>query len=230
MAGTARRARRWKAGSTGSAAATAEGTRGCAICSAARAPTWPRCAASACRCRRASPSPPRSATLTTSRATAIPTGSPDEVESALAEIEAAVGAGFGDAANPLLVSVRSGAPASMPGMMDTVLNLGLNDRDGGGAGGAVRRPPLRLRQLPPFHPDVRPMWCSGVDPPPLRGIPGCTRTAAASMLDTELAADGLESQVVAGTRRWSRSISARLPAGPQGAALGRHRRGVRESG
>ena len=50
-----------------------------------------------------------------------------EVEAALTAIESRVGAKFGDATNPLLVSVRSGARASMPGMMDTVLNLGLND-------------------------------------------------------------------------------------------------------
>ena len=45
----------------------------------------------------------------------------------MAHIEQAVGAAFGDRSNPLLVSVRSGARVSMPGMMDTVLNLGLND-------------------------------------------------------------------------------------------------------
>jgi pyruvate,orthophosphate dikinase len=50
-----------------------------------------------------------------------------QVEEALAEIERIIGAKFGDTTNPLLVSVRSGARASMPGMMDTVLNLGLND-------------------------------------------------------------------------------------------------------
>lgn len=49
------------------------------------------------------------------------------VEAGIAHIEQIMGAGFGDAKNPLLVSVRSGARASMPGMMDTVLNLGLND-------------------------------------------------------------------------------------------------------
>jgi pyruvate,orthophosphate dikinase len=49
------------------------------------------------------------------------------VDGALAEVEQRVGAKFGDPANPLLVSVRSGSRASMPGMMDTVLNLGLND-------------------------------------------------------------------------------------------------------
>lgn len=56
---------------------------------------------------------------------------PDElaaqVDAALADLEAKAGKKFGDPANPLLVSVRSGARASMPGMMDTVLNLGLND-------------------------------------------------------------------------------------------------------
>ena len=51
-----------------------------------------------------------------------------EVEEAVAAIEAIAGKSFGDAADPLLVSVRSGAPVSMPGMMDTVLNLGLNDQ------------------------------------------------------------------------------------------------------
>ena len=50
-----------------------------------------------------------------------------EVDAALAEIGRITGKGFGDKTNPLLVSVRSGARASMPGMMDTVLNLGLND-------------------------------------------------------------------------------------------------------
>lgn len=50
-----------------------------------------------------------------------------DVQKAMSEVERIVGKRFGDAANPLLVSVRSGARASMPGMMDTVLNLGLND-------------------------------------------------------------------------------------------------------
>ncbi|MBT3909603.1 MAG: pyruvate, phosphate dikinase, partial [Rhodospirillaceae bacterium] len=49
-----------------------------------------------------------------------------DVDAAMAHIEGIMGAKFGDAENPLLVSVRSGARASMPGMMDTVLNLGLN--------------------------------------------------------------------------------------------------------
>ena len=52
----------------------------------------------------------------------------DEVATGIAHIEGITGKTFGDEADPLLVSVRSGARVSMPGMMDTVLNLGLNDR------------------------------------------------------------------------------------------------------
>ena len=51
----------------------------------------------------------------------------DQVERAIAEVEKTMDMRFGDAANPLLLSVRSGARVSMPGMMETVLNLGLND-------------------------------------------------------------------------------------------------------
>jgi pyruvate,orthophosphate dikinase len=56
-----------------------------------------------------------------------PEGLDAEVAKAVQSIEAIVGKNFGDSTDPLLVSVRSGARASMPGMMDTVLNLGLND-------------------------------------------------------------------------------------------------------
>ena len=57
----------------------------------------------------------------------LPDGLQDEVGAALANLERAAGARLGDPNTPLLVSVRSGAPTSMPGMMDTVLNVGLND-------------------------------------------------------------------------------------------------------
>lgn len=57
-----------------------------------------------------------------------PQGLREEVEQAMKRVEQIMGARFGDPSNPLLVSVRSGARASMPGMMDTVLNLGLNDK------------------------------------------------------------------------------------------------------
>ncbi|MEQ9453326.1 MAG: pyruvate, phosphate dikinase [Phycisphaeraceae bacterium] len=57
----------------------------------------------------------------------LPKGMMDEVRSAMKVMEKETGKKFGDAKNPLLVSVRSGAAVSMPGMMNTVLNLGLND-------------------------------------------------------------------------------------------------------
>ncbi|HEY7590005.1 MAG TPA: pyruvate, phosphate dikinase [Candidatus Limnocylindrales bacterium] len=58
----------------------------------------------------------------------LPDGLWDDVLDAVKEVERETGKGFGDPTNPLLVSVRSGAKFSMPGMMDTVLNLGLNER------------------------------------------------------------------------------------------------------
>src|SRR3989449_11323638 len=57
-----------------------------------------------------------------------PPGLWEEVLRYMKRLESAMGSKFGDPSNPLLVSVRSGARASMPGMMDTVLNLGLNDK------------------------------------------------------------------------------------------------------
>ena len=57
----------------------------------------------------------------------MPKGLMDDVKAKLAEVEVQAGKKFGDKTNPLLVSVRSGARVSMPGMMETILNLGLND-------------------------------------------------------------------------------------------------------
>ena len=57
----------------------------------------------------------------------MPEGLMDEVKTYLKEVEIQAGKKFGDSTNPLLVSVRSGARVSMPGMMETILNLGLND-------------------------------------------------------------------------------------------------------
>ncbi|HEX3214068.1 MAG TPA: PEP/pyruvate-binding domain-containing protein, partial [Actinomycetota bacterium] len=57
----------------------------------------------------------------------FPAGMLEEVAAHLERLEQGMGRGLGDVADPLLVSVRSGAPFSMPGMMDTVLNLGLNE-------------------------------------------------------------------------------------------------------
>jgi len=66
------------------------------------------------------------------------------VKASVATLEKETGKGFNDKKNPLLVSVRSGSPVSMPGMMETILNLGLNDETVEG-----------LRQLPALHSDVQ---------------------------------------------------------------------------
>ncbi len=155
-------------GCIASAPATTRAARTCATCSAARAPTWPRWPASACPCRPASPSRPRSAPRSTRTTGNYPDGLEEQVRAALRRVEAAVGLKFGDAEKPLLVSVRSGARVSMPGMMDTVLNLGLNDDTVAGLAEGQRRPALRLGQLSPLHPDVRLGRARG-RAPPVRG-------------------------------------------------------------
>jgi pyruvate,orthophosphate dikinase len=66
-----------------------------------------------------------------------PAGLDEELRARMADVETAVGRRFGDPGDPLLVSVRSGAPVSMPGMMDTILNLGLNDATTAGLANAV---------------------------------------------------------------------------------------------
>ena len=97
--------------------------------------------------------------------------------------------------NPLLVSVRSGARASMPGMMDTVLNLGLNDETVEGLAKLVRRRALRLRQLPPLHPDVLATWCWASTTTISRRSSRRTRSDRGVQLDTELTADDWQAVV-----------------------------------
>ena len=64
----------------------------------------------------------------------LPEGLEDEIAGHIAALERKTGKRFGDAERPLLVSVRSGAAVSMPGMMDSILNLGLNDEALAGLG------------------------------------------------------------------------------------------------
>ncbi|MDD9992621.1 MAG: pyruvate, phosphate dikinase [Rhodospirillales bacterium] len=88
---------------------------------------------------------------------ALPPGLDAEIDAGLAHIERIAGAGFGDPDHTLLVSVRSGARASMPGMMDTVLNLGLNDETADGlarASGDARFAYDSYRRLIQMYGDV----------------------------------------------------------------------------
>ena len=80
-----------------------------------------------------------------------PDGLDGEIRAAMTALEARVGRRFGDPADPLLVSVRSGAPRSMPGMMDTILNLGLNRETEAGLAAASGNPGFARNCHDRFH-------------------------------------------------------------------------------
>ena len=77
-----------------------------------------------------------------------------QIMEAITKMEGVTGKKFGDKENPLLVSVRSGARASMPGMMDTILNLGLNEEVVNTLAEKSGNPALGLGLLQKIHPDV----------------------------------------------------------------------------
>ena len=123
---------------------------------------------------------------------------PDDLEAAVAtgvaHIEQAVGAAFGDRSNPLLVSVRSGARVSMPGMMDTVLNLGLNDESVEGlaaASGDARFAYDSYRRFIQMYGDV----VLGVDHAEFEDLLEAHKDAKGVYLDTDLDADDLKGLV-----------------------------------
>ena len=115
----------------------------------------------------------------------------EQVAEALEGLGKAVGATFGDADNPLLVSVRSGARASMPGMMDTVLNLGLNDVTVAGLAaksGDKRFAYDSYRRFIQMYSDV----VVGIDHHVFEEILENYKNAAGIELDTELTAEDWE--------------------------------------
>jgi pyruvate,orthophosphate dikinase len=143
---------------------------------------------------------------------------PDElraqVDKALKAVETAVGAKFGDAANPLLVSVRSGARVSMPGMMDTVLNLGLNDATVDGL--AKRSKDARFaydsyRRFIQMYSDV----VLGVDHYNFEDILELAKDDKGVSLDTELTADDLKSVVASYKRCVEDELGRPFPQDPQ---------------
>ncbi|MHC4452427.1 MAG: PEP/pyruvate-binding domain-containing protein, partial [Planctomycetota bacterium] len=121
----------------------------------------------------------------------VPAGVQDEIDAAIAKLEAAMGQKFGSADSPLLVSVRSGAAVSMPGMMDTVLNLGLNDETFEGLGN--RRFALdAYRRLIQMFGDV----VMGCDHHRFETALGDVKAKRGAYLDTDLDEEGL-AEVVA---------------------------------
>ncbi|MDE2340358.1 MAG: pyruvate, phosphate dikinase, partial [Alphaproteobacteria bacterium] len=117
-----------------------------------------------------------------------------EVASGIAHIEGLTGRKFGDPANPLLVSVRSGARVSMPGMMDTVLNLGLNDATVAGlaeSSGDARFAWDSYRRFIQMYADV----VLGLDHHAFEDALEVAKEDNGYFLDTELSADDLQKLV-----------------------------------
>ncbi len=124
-----------------------------------------------------------------------------EVRTALTKVEKAMGAKFGDAKNPLLVSIRSGARASMPGMMDTILNLGLNDQTVAGLVAKTKNERFvfdSYRRFVQMYGDVvlglKPVNKDDIDP--FEEIIEAKKHAKGVKLDTELTAEDLKELVV----------------------------------
>lgn len=129
-----------------------------------------------------------------------PAGLRDEVATQLKRVEKLVGRRFGDPSNPLLVSVRSGARASMPGMMDTVLNLGLNDETVQGVIALSGNPRFAYdsyRRFVAMYGDVvldlKPQSKTEIDP--FEEILQRKKQMRGVTLDTELTADDLRELV-----------------------------------
>mgnify|MGYP001809683524 FL=1 len=123
-----------------------------------------------------------------SNGNSYPVSLAEQVAEALARVEEIMEAKFGDAANPLLVSVRSGARASMPGMMDTILNLGLNDVSVEGLAkrsGDARFAYDSYRRFIQMYSDV----VLGVEHHHFEDILDEAKTDRGISLDTELSAD-----------------------------------------
>ncbi|MDP6566078.1 MAG: pyruvate, phosphate dikinase [Alphaproteobacteria bacterium] len=117
-----------------------------------------------------------------------------QAEQAMAAMEKAIGTDFGDADKPLLVSVRSGSRASMPGMMDTVLNLGLNDETVRGLaaqGGNERFAWDSYRRFVQMYSDV----VLGIDHYHFEDLLEMRKEQKGLQLDTELEADDLRQLV-----------------------------------
>ena len=121
---------------------------------------------------------------------ALPDGLMDEVATARDALETAMGKRLGDDADPLLVSVRSGAPFSMPGMMDTVLNLGLNDRSVRGIAAQTGNERFALDSYRRFV-QMFAKIVLGVDGEPFEEALAALRSARGVATDPELDTDAL---------------------------------------
>ena len=125
-----------------------------------------------------------------------------------------MGRGSATPDDPLLVSVRSGAKFSMPGMMETVLNIGLNDASVHGLAEAGRQRAVRLGLLPPADPDVRQDRAAASTASTSRTSSTRPRRPRAPTNDLDLDAADLQALVETVQGRRPRARRPRLPAGP----------------
>ena len=138
-----------------------------------------------------------------------------EIDTNIARVEEAMGQRFGDATAPLLVSVRSGAAVSMPGMMDTVLNLGLNDEtvDGLAKASGNRRFALDgYRRLINMFGDV----VMGVSHQRFETALADVKARAGAILDTDLDEDAMAQVVQSYKEIYKDHVGAEFPQDPRG--------------
>lgn len=140
----------------------------------------------------------------------FPPGLQDEVAQHMKQLEMATGKRFGDTGNPLLVSVRSGAAVSMPGMMDTILNLGLNDDAVSGLAHATANPRFAYdayRRLIQMYGEV----VEGVDRDLFERELTELKTERGRKKDTDLTADDLDDLIGRFKRVYRSSSGADFP-------------------
>ena len=159
-----------------------------------------------------------------------------QVETALAFVEKAMGKKFGDAKNPLLVSCRSGARSSMPGMMETVLNIGLTTKTIPGMIAKTNNPRFvwdSYRRLMQMYSDVVMEKAAGLEPAEDMGVRRRLERALDEIkrnrgckLDTELTAEDLKEVCEKYKEIIKEAIGKPFPDSPMEQALGRHQGSV----
>ena len=157
----------------------------------------------------------------------LPDGLDEQIAHALAELERDAGRAFGDPRDPLLLSVRSGAPVSMPGMLDTVLNLGLNATSVEGLARRSGNPHLAWdswRRLIQMFAEVD----GGAPPMAFEDALAEARSAHGAAFDSELDETALRDLVARFLELFERHVGEPFPADPQ-EQLGRSVRAVFDS-
>lgn len=138
----------------------------------------------------------------------------DEIDSYVVKLEEKSGKKFGDTENPLLVSVRSGAPVSMPGMMDTILNLGLNDKAVEGLARKTNNERFAYdsyRRFIQMFADV----AMGVDKNKFENVLSSKKQEKGVKLDTDLTAEDLKEVVKAYKEVYKQALGEQFPQEPK---------------